>query len=109
MPTDEQGRLDWYQGALVYDGWGLDLTRPDHFGHLGIWVRCTHRPDCVHPRPDDIEWIVKRLRQEWSWFIRIQPPGAKVVDLRVSLVGAAKAIDAVCPSLETAKRDGVSR
>lgn len=30
MPADETGKLDWYQRALVYDGWGLDLTRPDH-------------------------------------------------------------------------------
>ena len=99
MPTDETGRLDWYQGALMYDGWGLDLTRPDHFGHLGAWFRCAHRTDCVRPKPDDITWIVKQLRQEWSWFIRIEPPDAEPVDLRVSLVGSATAIDAVCPSL----------
>lgn len=105
MPTDGKGQLDWDQGALVYDGWGLDLTRPDHSGHLGIWVRCAHRPDCVRPRPDDIEWIVKQLRQQWSWFIRIQRPDARVVDLRVSLVGAARAIDAVCPPPETVERD----
>ena len=108
MPIDEAGRLDWYQGALVYDGWGLDLTRPDHSGHLGVWVRCAHRADCVHPKPDDTAWIVKQLKQEWSWFIRIEPPDAEVVDLRVSLVGAGKAIDAVCLSPSVTERDEAS-
>ena len=108
MPIDETGRLDSYQGARVFDGWGLDLTRPDHFGHLGIWVRCAHRPDCVHPKPDDTAWIIKQLRQEWSWFIRIEPPDAEVVDLRVSLAGSTQAIDAVCSSPARTEPDEVS-
>lgn len=106
MPTDETGRLDWHRGALIYDGWGLDLTRPDHSGHVGVWVRCAQRPDCVRPRRDDTAWILERLRQEWSWFIRVQPPGAEVVDLRVPLTGSARAIDAVCAWTDGAEGDG---
>ena len=89
MPADETGRLDWYRGGLVYDGWGLDLTRPEHGGHLGVWVRCAHRPDCVNPRRDDTAWTVQQLRRQWSWFIRIHPPDAEAVDLRVPLAGSA--------------------
>ncbi len=105
MPADEAGRLDWYRGALIYDGWGLDLTRPDHFGHLGVWIRCAHRSDCVRPRRSDTARILERLRKEWSWFIRIQPPDAEAVDLRVPLGGSARAIDAVCGPAGAAERD----
>ncbi len=101
MPTDEKGRLDWYQGALIHTGWGLDLTRPDHGGYLGLWEPCAHRLDCVRPINRDIAWFIEDLRQNWSVFIRISPPDADVVDLRVSLVGSAAAIDAVCPSSGT--------
>ena len=105
MPTERNGRLDWHQGALVYDGWGLDLTRPDDSGHLGVWVRCPHRGDCIHPRREETDWIVEQLRTQWSWFVRIQPPGSDSVDLRISLNGSAGAIDALCrPSGDLAYR-----
>ena len=64
---------------------------------MGFWYLCADRPDCVHPT-DHTDTYTELLRQEWSVFIRIQPPDADAVDLRVSLVGSAKAIDAVCPS-----------
>ena len=98
MPTDDTGQLDWDRGALIHDGWGLDLTRPDHLGHLGIWVRCAERDDCVRPRPGDAAWVVRNLRTSWTWFIRIESPGRDAVDVRVSLTGSAEAINAVCPS-----------
>ena len=96
MPTDDAGTLDWYQGAIIHDGWGLDLTRPDHHGRLGRWSRCAHRPDCVRPAENTLEPMLANLRRQWSWFIRIQPPDAAPVDLRISLIGAARAIDAAC-------------
>ncbi len=97
MPTDQAGKLDWYQDALVFSGWGLELTRPDHYGHLGRWMRCAERPDCASPLPGELSSYVTLLRNQWSLFLRFDPPGENVVDLRVPLVGSAKAIDAVCP------------
>ena len=101
MPADGKGRLDWYQGALIYTGWGLDLTRPDHHGHLGIWEHCADRLDCIHPNNPGPASFIEQLRENWSLFIRISPPDADVVDLRVSLGGSAKAVDAICPSSGT--------
>ena len=109
MPTDEDGRLDWSRGALIRAGWNLNLTRPDHLGHLGIWLRCDERDDCVRPGPTDVAWIVGNLRTSWSWFIRIEPPERTVVDIRVSLAGSAAAIDAVCPSPDSDSPKGASR
>ena len=99
MPIDDMGRLDWYQGGHISVGWGLDLTRPDHFGHLGVWELCLYRSDCVHLRYSDTESFIRQLRAGWSVFIRLSSPGFDVVDLRVSLVGSARVIDTVCPSL----------
>ena len=101
MPANGKGRLDWDRGAFIYTGWGLDLTRPDHYGHLGLWEHCSHRPDCVRPGYADTTWFIEELRENWSVFIRLSPPDADVVDLRVSLVGSARAIKAICPSSGT--------
>ena len=99
MPTDGNGLLDWYQGAHINTGWGLDLNQPNHHGHLGLWKHCIDRLDCIHPYRPSPEWFIKDLRKSWSVFIRISPPDSDVVDLRISLVGSAKAIDAVCAPL----------
>ena len=109
MPANKKtGRLDWYQGALIHAGFGLDLTRPDHGGHLGLWDRCAHRRYCVHTASSQTASYIRLLRKNRSLFIRITPPDADIVDLRVSLVGSAKAIDSVCSSSDTDGQDQFS-
>ena len=96
MAADANGQLDWYQGSLIHTGFGLDLTRPDHSGHLGIWIRCDNRPDCVRMLPREIKRKLEMMRKNWTWHIQISPPGAPEVHLRVDLVGSAAALDRVC-------------
>lgn len=99
VPTDDADqRPGWRRTVPLLTGWGLDLTRPDHHGWLGAWYRCNDRRDCLTPREADIDYVFRSLKSGWSVFVRIEPPGEEPVDLRVSLVGSAKAIEAVCPS-----------
>ncbi len=107
VPTDDTDqRLGWRRTVPLLMGWGLDLTRPDHQGWLGAWVRCSDRRDCLTPREADVDHVFRSLKSDWSVFLRIEPPGEEPVDLRVSLVGSAKAIEAVCPASESEGVDG---
>ena len=101
VPTDfTDQRPGWRRTVPLVLGWGLDLSRPDHHGWLSYWNRCDDRRDCLVPRETDVDFMVRHLKAEWSLFIRIEPPGERPVDLRVLLVGSAKAIGTVCPTAE---------
>ena len=107
LPTDHTDqRPGWRRTVDLLLGWGLDLTRPDHHGWLSAWRRCSDRRDCLIAREADVDNIVHSLKSDWSLFIRIEPPGEGPVDIRVSLEGSAKAIEAVCPTPKLKGVDG---
>ena len=98
LPAEEEDRRPgWYGVVQTVSGFGLDLNRPDHHGAIDYWWRCESQPDCLIDR--DPRWTLDLLKSEFTWFIRIEPPGRANVDLRISLHGSRRAIEAVCPSL----------
>ena len=99
-------RAGWRRTVQLVPGWGLDLTRPDHYGWRGYWHRCADRPDCLVASERNVDSIVHDLRTQYTVFIRIEPPDERPVDLRVSLAGSAKAIDSVCSSAASPGPDG---
>ncbi|MXX89928.1 MAG: hypothetical protein F4213_07480 [Boseongicola sp. SB0677_bin_26] len=95
MPEDSYDiRPHWYRIVRVRGGWGLDLRRHDHQGEVTYWRRCPRTPGCLRAR--DTEWIVQQLKSSWTWFLRVEPDGGSVVDMRFDLAGSRLAIDAAC-------------
>ena len=95
LPSErEDRRSSWFGVVKTTSGFGLDLNRPDHHGATGYWWRCESDPDCLEAR--DTKWTLHYLKTNFTWFIRIEPPGRAHVDLRVSLRGSRKAIESVC-------------
>ena len=91
--TDDP-RPGWYGVVLLTNGWGLDLTRPDHQGIRSVWFPCNAAPNCLSAR--DTAFTIRMLRESWTWFVRLDTPGHSVYDIRFSLVGSKAAIDQAC-------------
>ena len=87
-------RPGWHGIVLLTNGWGLDLTRPDHQGIRSVWFPCNAAPNCLSVR--DTAFTVRMLRESWTWFVRLDAPGHSVYDIRFSLVGSKAAIDQAC-------------
>ena len=87
-------RPGWYRIVRLTGGWGLDLRRREHDGGTVYWWRCAGREDCLRAR--DPQRILDELRKSWTWYLRAVVPGRSPVDLRVSLVGSRRAIEAAC-------------
>ena len=91
--TDDP-RPGWYGIVLLTNGWGLDLTRPSHQGVRSVWFPCNAALNCLTAR--DTAFTIRMHRESWTWFVRLDPPGHSVYDIRFSLVGSKAAIDQAC-------------
>ena len=94
IQTDDP-RPGLYGIVLLSNGWGLDLTRPDHHGMRSAWYPCTTSPGCLTAR--DTAFTIEMLKKNWTWFIRLEPPGNPATDIQFDLSGSKAAIDKACP------------
>lgn len=99
LPVDKRDpRPGWRRTVFphVSEGWGLDLSRPDHYGSRTVWYPCETRSNCLLAR--DAKFTVSNLKRNWTLHIRLDLPAEAPFDIRFDLVGSKAAIDAACQS-----------